>query len=333
MKIGIVVSGGVAGQALADVVRTAPGNEVIWSTTDGREAGVRCERHLPDLVLLDMLLTGLDPVQAVQQIMSSAPCAILLLTTTGRGNKGEIFRAMSHGALDVVSQPVLQGGAVESGATEMLDKITRIGRLVGATDRVRATAATAVRARPMLVLGASTGGPQALLTLLSALPADFAAPVVVIQHVDARFASGLADWLDAAVPMPVAVAEPGARLEPGRAVIAQTNDHLTLNTRGQVAYVSEPVDLVYRPSVDVFCASVATSWCGVAVLLTGLGRDGAAGLLAMRNEGWHTIAQDEATSVVYGMPRLANELGAAAEVLPLDRIASSILTHFAAKFR
>ena len=148
--------------------------------------------------------------------------------------------------------------------------------------------------------------------LLSFLPAGLEAVVVIVQHVDMEFSSSLTDWLDAQTPLKMNLAREGAWPETGNGYVAGTNDHLILTTDLRFSYTQEPRNNPYRPSVDTFCMSVAEYWPenGVAILLTGMGRDGANGLAILRRAGWYTIAQDEATSVVYGMPKAAKELGA-----------------------
>jgi chemotaxis response regulator CheB len=176
------------------------------------------------------------------------------------------------------------------------------------------------------MIGASTGGPGALGAILSVLPRDFPAGVIAVQHVDSQFVSGFASWLDEKSLLSVRTARTGDRPIPGVVLIANTSDHLVLDRKGQVTYVSEPCDYPYRPSVNVSFRSAAEAWSkpGVAVLLTGMGRDGARGLLELKSRGWHTIAQDRESSTVYGMPRAAAELGAAEEILPLADIADGI---------
>ena len=162
--------------------------------------------------------------------------------------------------------------------------------------------------------------------MLSPLPRDLRAAVVVVQHIDAQFAPGLVSWLDGQVALPVRAAEIGQAPQAGAVLIAVSNDHLVLRADGRFAYQAEPLEEPYRPSVDVFFASLVQHWRepGVAVLLTGMGRDGGKGMQALRRAGWHTIAQDEASCAVYGMPKAAVELGGAVEVLPPEAIARSL---------
>jgi two-component system response regulator WspF len=184
---------------------------------------------------------------------------------------------------------------------------------------------------PLILLGASTGGPKVLAQILAALPRNCPACVIIVQHVDSAFAPGLATWLGQQSRMPVQLAPVGQEPRAGCVFLAQTGDHLILTPTRRLAYTPEPRDQCFRPSVDVFFNSVARHWNqpGVGVLLTGMGRDGAEGLLALRRAGWHTIAQDQATSTVYGMPKAAAELGAAVQVLTPAEIASNLVTRLA----
>ncbi|MEP0890500.1 chemotaxis response regulator protein-glutamate methylesterase [Leptolyngbya sp. PL-A3] len=181
---------------------------------------------------------------------------------------------------------------------------------------------------PLLVaIGASTGGPKALATILAPLPADFDAAIVIVQHVDAQFAEGLIEWLGHQTALTVRKAVTGDRPTSGTALVACSNDHLCLQRNRTLAYVKEPSDYPYRPSVDVFFKSLARHWRlqGTAMLLTGMGRDGAEGLSQLRQRGWYTIAQDKVSSVVYGMPKTAVELDAAVAVCNPKEIAEYLL--------
>jgi two-component system response regulator WspF len=180
---------------------------------------------------------------------------------------------------------------------------------------------------PVVALGASTGGPEALAQILKSLPARFPAAVVTVQHIAAEFAPSLASWLEGQCHMPVRLARVGDELRPGEMLLAASDDHLLMRADRRLAYTADPVDYPYRPSVDVFFHSLASAWPrpGVAVLLTGMGSDGALGLLRLRERGWHTIAQDQASCVVYGMPKAAADRRAACQVLPLAQIPEAIL--------
>jgi chemotaxis response regulator CheB len=179
----------------------------------------------------------------------------------------------------------------------------------------------------LIAIGSSAGGPAALAAVLSGLPRDLSAAIVLVQHLDESMAGTLAEYLLRHSTLPVRVAIEGERIVSGTALLAGTNDHLVLKARDRVGYTREPAHCVYRPSVDAFFDSVMKYWKGdvIGVVLTGMGRDGAAGLRRLRDVGRHTIAQDQHSSVVYGMPKAAAAMDAAVEVLPLDRIASRLV--------
>ena len=332
MKIAIVNDVGLAVEAIRRIVEAA-GHEVAWTAADGKEAVRKAALDLPELILMDLIMPGLDGVDATRKIMSSSPCAILVVTATIEGNVDRVFQAMGAGALDAVNTP---GFTSLEGAAPLLQKIATLERLVRRGSHARtapepphpAPVLGTKDVPPLVVIGSSTGGPKALADIFERLPAGFPGAIVVVQHVDAQFASGLASWLDGATPLRVRVAQPGDVPVAGTILVAATNDHLLMASGGVLRYTVEPREYNYRPSVDVFFRSVARHWParGVAALLTGMGRDGAQGLLELRRIGWHTIAQDEATSVIYGMPRAAVEAGAAVEVLPDHRIAQAIVT-------
>jgi two-component system, chemotaxis family, response regulator WspF len=188
-------------------------------------------------------------------------------------------------------------------------------------------------APPCLVgIGSSAGGPPALAVLLRGLPRSFPAAIVIVQHIDGRMAAGMADWLGHHSALPVRVAAEGDRPTGGHVLIAATSDHLVLKSSERLGYTTEPRELVYRPSVDVFFQSVRRRWRAraVGVLLSGMGRDGALGLKELREHGCHTIAQDEASSAVYGMPKAAAAISAAVDVLPMDHIAARLIAVCAA---
>jgi two-component system, chemotaxis family, response regulator WspF len=180
----------------------------------------------------------------------------------------------------------------------------------------------------LVAIGASAGGPAVLATLLSRLPKDFAAAIVIVQHLDAQMAARMVDWLGQESALPVRLAQEGDHPRPGVVLVAGTSDHLVLKTPTRLGYTAEPRDCVYRPSVDVFFHSVSRLWRGsiAGVLLTGMGTDGAAGLKALRDGGCHTIAQDQESSAVYGMPKAAARLNAAVDILPVDRITSRLIS-------
>lgn len=328
MRIAIVNDVRAASEALRRVVENLPGHTIAWQAADGVEAVAKAKQDRPDLILMDLLMPHLDGAEATRQIMATVPCAILVVTATVSGNMPLVYEAMGHGALDAVDTPVLGIGGETSGAKALADKIGIIAKLVGATTPATKGSQGGAALPRLVVVGASTGGPKALCDLLQPLPKDWNVATVVVQHVDMTFAAGLASWLADRTGKHVRVASPGDVPKAGEVLIAGTNDHLVLTPTRTLDYRREPEHVFFRPSVDVFFESVAAHWPhpGTAIVLTGMGRDGAAGLLSLRQRGWHTIAQNEATSVVWSMPKACMEAGAAVEVLPIERIPAAVMS-------
>jgi two-component system response regulator WspF len=334
MKIGVVNAMPSMAEMLRELIARQQGCEVIWTAHAGSEAVALCEKTTPDLILMDLNMRGITGVEATRRIMARTPCAILIVTGDPKGQASAILEAMGCGALDALDMPSPGSDAQLARTTALLTKIDNIRKRLGSDhDTLRAArlifAPTQTpREERLIAIGASAGGPAALTKLLTALPSNFPAPIVIVQHVNAEFAMGLASWLDQESTLPVRVAQPGDRPTGGRVLVAATNDHLIVTTGGRLDYVSEPSEYVYRPSVDVFFHSVREFWPhkAVGVLLTGMGRDGAVGLKALRDAGCHTIAQDELSSAVYGMPKAALMLDAAVDILPIGEIAARLVT-------
>jgi len=308
-----------------------PQHDLAWIVNDCAGAVRMCAEDTPDLLLMGLNMSVAEVIECTRQIMKSSPCPILVAAVNYQRQISEVFQVLGAGALDVVNIPASDN--VEE-TRELLRKIDAVRKRIassslGRDSIIKELPGKDINLPPLIVIGASTGGPNAIATILAALPNEFHAAILVVQHVDQQFAAGIAQWLAQHCKYYVDIARVGDRPRAGHVLIASTNDHMVLTADRAIAYTAEPVDYPYRPSVDVFFASVAQYWPkpSAAVLLTGMGRDGASGLMALRGAGWHTIAQDKASCVVYGMPKAAIELGAAKRVLPLLEIAGE-LVHF-----
>lgn len=328
MRIGIVNDVPTVAEALRRAVLLHTHYQVSWVARDGTEAVAQCARDLPDILLMDLIMPGMTGVEATHRIMTETPCAILIVTADVGANATCVFEAMAYGAVDAVDTPAWDTTDPHSSMAPLLEKLERIAEQLDArTGVLRAVAppppTTSTQDDLLIAIGASAGGPGALAKLLADLPPDFPASIVIVQHVDARFSAGLADWLGWQSCHPVRLAQEGDRPTNGTVLLARGNDHLCLTNTGELHYTGEPSGHIYQPSVDVFFASVCRFWThgAVGVLLTGMGRDGAVGLKALHDKGYYTIAQDEASSIVYGMPKAAARLNAANEILPLEQIA------------
>lgn len=330
MRIAIVNDLVTAVEALRRILASVPDYQLAWVAWNGAEAVERCARDTPDLILMDLVMPVMDGTEATRRIMAQSPCAILVVTASVELNTAKVFETLGAGALDAVSTPVLGPYGDAGGAEVLLSKIRIVQRLISREHRHAGRPVLHPNSgqRDFLVgIGASAGGPAALATILSHLPHNLPAALVIVQHIDAEFAPAMATWLDEQSNLPVRIAHEGDRPQMSTALLAASNDHLVLLDTQTLGYRSDPVGYSYRPSVDVFFESVARHQKKnvVAVLLTGMGRDGAKGLKLLREAGAVTIAQDRASSVVYGMPKAAAELDAAVEILPLDAIAPRLV--------
>jgi two-component system response regulator WspF len=332
VRIAIANDVAIAVEALRRVVGSMPGYRLAWVAVDGADAVEKCKQDVPNLILMDLMMPVMDGAEATRRIMMNTPCAILIVTATLEGHSAKVFEALGAGALDVVQTPILAGAGKVEGAATLKVKIASIGSSVsGPGPRFN----TAAEASPinrsetlrLVAIGASAGGPGALATILAGLPGDFPAALVVVQHLDQQFVSSFASWLTERSAMPVSVAQQGDRPQISSVLIARTSDHLVFANPGSLGYISDPRECCYRPSVDVFFESVVRHWKGkvAGVLLTGMGKDGARGLKAIRDAGSLTIAQDSSSSVVYGMPKAAADLGAAIKIVPLKMIAQVLI--------
>ncbi|MFW0755658.1 chemotaxis response regulator protein-glutamate methylesterase [Pseudomonas sp. H11T01] len=335
MKIAIVNDMPMAVEALRRALAFEPAHEVVWVASNGAEAVKYCAEQTPDLILMDLIMPVMDGVEATRRIMAQSPCAIVIVTVDREQNVHRVFEAMGYGALDVVDTPAVGAGNAKEAAAPLLRKILNISWLIGQSGSREPSAPTPprtmVQRQSLVAIGSSAGGPAALEVLLKGLPVNFPAAVVLVQHVDQVFASGMAEWLSSASGLTVRLAQEGERPQRGTVLLAGTNHHIRLLKNGTLSYTAEPVNEIYRPSIDVFFESVASYWNGdaVGVLLTGMGRDGAQGLKLMREQGFMTIAQDQHSSAVYGMPKAAAAIDAAVEIRPLDKIAPRLLEIFA----
>ncbi|WP_370599917.1 chemotaxis response regulator protein-glutamate methylesterase [Pseudomonas nitroreducens] len=327
MRIGIVNDMPLAVEAMRRALAFEPAHRVIWVASNGAEAIEMCAAQRPDVVLMDLLMPVMDGVEATRRIMAQSPCAIIVVTVDLEQNMTRVFDAMGHGAVDAVNTPAIGTGDAQEAARPLLRKLQNLVWLNAPRDTRPTTTIEPLRkgggARKLVAIGSSAGGPAALAELFSQLPASFPAAVVVVQHVDEVFAAGMAEWLSTQSRIPVRLARQGEPPQPGCVLLAGTNHHIRLLGNGELAYTAEPSSHIYRPSIDVFFDSVVENWGGdaVGVLLTGMGRDGAEGLKRMRERGFFTLAQDQGSSAVYGMPKAAAAIGAAVEIRALGDIA------------
>lgn len=318
--------------ALRKFLERDPELDVVGVFETAEELLGDLDRLAPDLVTMDLELPGMNGVEAIDSIMGVHPVPILVISAHAGRRADRTAHALAAGAVEAVhkdSVGVAQPDDVW--ATALRSRIKRLASLrldrrakPDANGQPPARASRLGRPFGVVGIGASTGGPPALTAVLSDLPADYPLPVLVVQHIASGFGEGLVDWLNGRIAVPVRVAQEGATAGPG-VWFAPDDAHLVVDSSLQFSFDRETNSGAHRPSLDVLFKSLAEAAGpeALAVVLTGMGRDGAEGAKAIRGAGGALIAQDESTSVVFGMPRAAAELGADL-VLPLQEIGATL---------
>lgn len=336
-RVLIVDDSALVRRILSDALSKHDDIEVVGTATDPYVARERIAQLRPDVITLDIEMPRMDGLSFLSKLMRHFPIPVVVVSSLSQKNSETALRALSLGAVEVIAKP---GSSMAAGdIAEEVARAVRVASHARVARRIDGPETASVTPRPaiatidathkIIALGASTGGTQALEHVLRRFPVD-APGTVIVQHMPEHFTLSFAKRLDSVCALRVQEAKDGDYVTPGLALVAPGGKHLVLQASGArwVARVKDGPKVHHqRPAVDVLFQSVARSAGrnAAGALLTGMGADGAKGLLAMREAGAYTVAQDEATSVVYGMPREAVELDAAVDVLPLDRIADALL--------
>jgi len=308
------------------------GIEVVGEAGNGVEAIRKALELRPDLITIDIEMPAMNGLAVIEQIMTTQPVPILVLTA--RGDADTAFSALAKGALEVMEKPgphtpsaLLTKKVRLLAGVKVITHIRRDRRPHETT--IRGTAAPAARGpvSGVVAIASSTGGPRALSVILSGLPADLPAPVLVAQHMAEGFTEGMVGWLNMSSRLAVHLGSPGTLIEPGRVYISPSDRNMAVGAQGEILLLERRSGEIYRPSCDVLLESVAAVYgpvC-VGVILTGMGSDGVSGMARIRAAGGFTVAQDEKSSVVFGMPKAAIDRGCIDIVLPLDKIAAELV--------
>ena len=347
IRVLIVDDSAVVRQTLSEVLSSDPEIEVIGTAGDPFVAADRIAEQLPDVITLDIEMPRMDGLTFLTKIMSLHPIPVVICSSLAEGNAQSTLKALEFGAVDIITKPKLGTKqfledsqiaicqAVKAAALARMRALqpshTVEPKLTADAILSPATHAMLETTEKVVVIGASTGGTEALKTLLEALPED-SPGIVIVQHMPELFTRAFAKRLDSLCSITVKEAESNDTVLRGRALIAPGNHHTLIKRSGARYYVDikdGPLVCRHRPSVDVLFRSAAryAGQNAVGAILTGMGDDGARGLLEMKQAGAMTIAQDEASCVVYGMPKEAVKYGAVNKVLPLQAIAGAILTY------
>jgi two-component system chemotaxis response regulator CheB len=324
-------------KVLTNILNLDPQIIVAAVANNGREAVEIVPRLKPDIITMDIDMPVMDGFEATQRIMAYNPTPILVVSSSVfKVGMDKVFKAISYGALDVLDKNELEiAGGNESGRIliekiKFLSGIKVIHHPLAKLHKERLTGILEVPEQKaldkMVAIVTSTGGPHALLEILKRFPKDFPCGIVVVQHITSGFVEGLVDWLDSECQLKVKIGGDSEEVRPGVAYVAPDSLHMRVGEGGRIHLSDEPAYNGHRPSGDVLLESVAKIYGegAVAVILTGMGRDGAMGMRAIKQMHGQTIAQDEKSCVVFGMPKAAIEMNAINKILPLESIAKEI---------
>jgi two-component system, chemotaxis family, protein-glutamate methylesterase/glutaminase len=346
IRVLIVEDSAVFQTVLKNIFQTVSDIEVVGTASNGEEGLALIAQLEPDVICTDFHMPKMDGLEFTKQVMNKYPRPILVISVSVQPEqRHRIFELLEAGAVDIFPKP--RPGNHPDAQIDHLKLINKIKILAGVkVFRKRNTLSEGRSAKQsvktfnratnltsttkILAIGTSTGGPQALQTIFDSLPANFPLPIVCVQHISHGFLDGLIQWLNITSKLPIQIARSGEIPQSGNIYFPPEKKHLELNGQRQFVCSDAPPVAGHRPAVDVTFKSIARIYGrnGAAILLTGMGKDGAVGMQAIQQAGGLTIAQDRETSVIFGMPKEAIELGAAKHILPLTKIAAFLSEEF-----
>jgi two-component system chemotaxis response regulator CheB len=343
IRVMVVEDSSVVRMALVYILNSDPQIEVAAVARDGREALRLLDRHAPDVVIMDIEMPEMNGIEATRQIMATKPIPIVICSAAVSSRQSvATFESLQAGAVACVEKPVISDHRDSHGSAsnllrtvKLMSEVKVVHRWPRASQSASAalpksgpTGGTLARGRVELIgVGASTGGPPVLQTILAGLPGDFPAPILIVQHMMRGFLSGLAEWLHRTTGSHVHIAEDSTEPRSGHVYLAPDDFHMIICRRGRLRLCKDEMVNAVRPSVSRLFGSLADAYgpACAGVILSGMGKDGAQELKRMKEAGAFTIAQDQSTSVVHGMPGEAIAIGAVDCVLPANLIAGALI--------
>lgn len=341
MTIGVflVEDSPIALQVLRNIIDTAPDLKVVGTATNGAEALLEIPKTNPDVICTDFYMKGMDGLELIKHLMARFPKPILVISVAvGEGNEQNVFQLLQAGAIDILPKP-MTGLSDNYNQKEILNKIRILAGVKVFTRPLRPVFSVPTNSNnifqtrtnnseiKIITIGASTGGPQAVFKILQTLPKDFPLPILCTQHISAGFLEGLVNWISQECQLKIKIAIEGEELAPSTVYYAPDGFNLEIDRRFKVLLSLADKNEQHCPSVNVMFRSVALHYGSscMGILLTGMGEDGARGLQSIDQAGGITIAQDESSCAVFGMPKAAIDLGVVQQVLGIDSIGSFIL--------
>jgi len=332
IRVLVVDDSSLVRELIIAILSTDKDITIVGEAQDGREAVQLAMDLKPDIITMDIEMPVMNGFEAIEHIMATHPVPILVVTT--RGDAHTAYAAISMGALDLVQKPEVN----LEGAREFIDKVKLLSKIKVITHIGSKHIIKNIKKQPKLAfdnkmadrivaIASSTGGPEALSILLSGLPENFPCPIVIAQHIPDGFVQGMVEWLKRISRLNVKTASYGEQINPGTVYVSPSERHMEITAHKRIAFVERHPQDIYHPSCDMLLSSVAKVYGqrSIGVILTGMGSDGAMGIKKIKEARGLTIAQDEKTSVVFGMNKVAIDSGCIDKILPIDEIGNEII--------
>jgi len=342
IKVLLVDDSALARKVIIEALSSASEIVIVGTASNGKEAFELIPDLRPNIIITDINMPIMDGMELTKNVMAYYPTPILIVSVSVfKEGMEKLFEAISYGALDAVDKGVFELENKEGEINKFVEKVKFLSKIKVITHPLarilkqkKESSSLTVASKDsdkIIAIASSTGGPQALLEIFKNLPKNFPAPIVVVQHISLGFTEGLVDWLSKNCSLNIRLGKEGLKIEKGNVYIAPSNFQMLIQNNGEIKLIDEPFHNGFKPSADILLESVAIEYKNraIGVILTGMGRDGVLGIKAIKDNLGHTIAQDEKTSIVFGMPKAAIEMGVIDQVLSISDVAKGIMAALA----